>query len=86
MSVYVDGAMIPWRRGKWSHMTADTTDELHAFANKIGLRREWFQDNPDHPHYDVTKSRRQDAIKLGAIPLDRREYVHKVREITGRVK
>lgn len=25
------------------HMTADTPEELHAFAKRIGLKREWAQ-------------------------------------------
>jgi len=84
MAVYVDSAMIVWGRGRWSHMTADTLEELHAMARNIGMLREWFQDKERHPHYDVTKTRRQEAIKLGAIQLSRRDYVRKVREITGR--
>jgi hypothetical protein len=28
---------------RWSHLTADTTDELHAFAARLGMRRSWFQ-------------------------------------------
>lgn len=26
------------------HLTADTLDELHAFAARLGLKRVWFQD------------------------------------------
>jgi len=81
MAVYVDNAQIPWGRGRWSHMTADTIDELHMFAQKIGMRREWFQDKAHHPHYDVTMSRRKIALEAGAISLDRKAYVYKVREI-----
>jgi len=34
------------------HLTADTLDELHAEAARIGLQRRWFQSGR-HPHYDV---------------------------------
>ena len=48
MTVYVDDARIPARVGRWdsswSHLFADTQDELHAFAARLGLRRSWFQD------------------------------------------
>jgi hypothetical protein len=47
-------------------MTADTLEELHEMAEKLGLRR-WFQ-NTGTPHYDLCKSKRLKAIKLGAIP------------------
>jgi len=69
MAVYVDDSYIPWRRGKWCHLTADTTDELHEFAARIGLRREWFQpgSRPELDHYDVTMERRARAVALGAI-------------------
>lgn len=51
MPVYVDDYLFPATvpngarsvSGKWSHLTADTTEELHAFAAKLGLRRSWFQ-------------------------------------------
>lgn len=86
MAVYVDNAMIKWRRGKWSHMTADTMDELHDMAQKTGLRREWFQDKKHHQHYDVTMTKRREVIAHGAIELTTREYVRKVQQLTGRDK
>lgn len=53
---------------KWCHMTADTEDELHQFAAKLGLKREWFQCPPkaSHPHYDLVPSKRKLALKMGA--------------------
>lgn len=35
------------------HLMANSPAELHAEAQRIGLKREWFQDHPRHPHYDV---------------------------------
>lgn len=69
MSVYVDDAFILWRSKRWCHLTADSTEELHAFAAELGLRREWFQpgSTPSRDHYDVSTSKRQQAIALGAI-------------------
>jgi len=80
MSVYVDKFEYPYGRMKMSHMIADTLPELHAMAERLGLRR-WFQDHSSFPHYDVCLSKRSEAIKLGAILLERREYVSKMREI-----
>lgn len=69
MSVYVDDIKIPWRGMIMSHMTADSVDELHEFAAKLGLKRAWAQLPPEHsvPHYDVSEGKRQQAIRLGAI-------------------
>lgn len=61
------------------HMVADSLEELHEMADKIGMRREWFQDNPDHPHYDLSKSRRVLAVKNGAIEIDSRQLVQWLR-------
>lgn len=78
MSVYVDHAFAVGDWGWWSgggHLQADTPDELHAFADRIGLRREWFQSTPGRPekdHYDLTRARRELAIRLGAVSEDRR--------------
>lgn len=69
MSVYVDDSFIYWRGYKWCHLQADTLDELHAFAQGIGLKREWFQkgSRPELDHYDVTESKRKLALEAGAI-------------------
>jgi len=86
MTVYVDNARIPARvgrvSGRWSHLTADTQDELHGFAAGIGLRRGWFQTCKRschsslpcvHWHYDVTEPRRAAAVAAGAVEIDIRE-------------
>lgn len=81
MAVYVDNALIPARLGRWesrwSHMVADTEDELHEFALKIGLRPEWFQANAKIPHYDVTVTKRTEAIDKGAVSISSKELVRK---------
>ena len=84
MSVYVD-ALQPrpssprWKHGDSCHLTADTLDELHTFARRIGLRRGWFQ-NAMLPHYDLTARRRLAALAAGAIPIDRNEVARRIRQ------
>ncbi len=75
MSVYVDNAINPYGRMKMCHMVADTLDELHAMADKIGMRRGWFQNHPDHPHYELSVSRRKIAIQNGAIEISSTQLV-----------
>jgi hypothetical protein len=83
MAVYVDGARNRFRQMVMSHMIADTLDELHAMADAIGMRREWFQAAPpaSFPHYDLTQSRRKRAIGNGAVALDRREFYARMKTI-----
>src|ERR1700712_1213335 len=75
VTVYVDDGFVDGDWGFWTgggHMQADTLDELHAMADKLGLRRSWFQSKPDRPwhdHYDLTRSKRDEAVLLGAIQL-----------------
>ena len=78
MTVYVDNARNPFGRMIMCHMTADTLDELHAMATQLGLRR-WFQDH-HYPHYDISLSKRKQAIELGAVEVDVRERVRQMRE------
>jgi hypothetical protein len=79
--ILVDGITehaTPLRYKKWSHLVSDTSEEeLHAFAAKIGLRREWAQLRPraSAAHYDVTPPKRALAIKLGAVAVSGRELV-----------
>jgi len=54
--------------------TDDHTDvglaELHAMADRIGLKRAWFQNKPRHPHDDLRRSKRALAIHHGAQDVD----------------
>lgn len=73
MSVYVDDAKIPYGRMKMCHMLADTEDELHCMADRIGVKRRWFQQQTSVPHYDVSLSKRRLAVEAGAVELGRRD-------------
>lgn len=81
MSCYVDElftaeSKVPaaFRVGKrsghrWCHLWADTDTELHEFARKILLRRNWFRPHRTLNHYDLTPGKRRQAIAAGAIPV-----------------
>lgn len=73
MSVYVDEALFESRGRRWCHLWADSLDELHAFAARLGLKRAWFQCPPaaSWEHYDLTDTKRAQAIRYGAKPTDR---------------
>lgn len=79
--ILVDGITkhtTPLRYKQWSHMVSDVgEDELHAFAARLGLKREWFQCRPkaSAAHYDITPPKRALAIQLGAIAVTSRELV-----------
>lgn len=80
MTIYVDslrawGWMLRGREVRSCHMFTDATDlsELHEMAEKIGMRRAWFQPHRIAPHYDLTAPRRAAAVALGAIEVNRRE-------------
>lgn len=82
MTVFVDElARWGWKlRGRMvasCHMFTDTVDltELHEIAQRIGMKRAWFQDHPKAPHYDVVATRRFAALAAGAVPLDRARAV-----------
>lgn len=78
MAVYVDSGKITYRRMKMCHMMADSLDELHAMADKIGINRKWFQPESS-PHYDICQSKKALAIKHGAIEADRNKIVELIR-------
>lgn len=73
MAVYVDDAKIPYRGMLMCHMWADSREELHAMAGKIGITRRHFQCPPlaKWEHYDICLSKRAEAIRNGAKPTDR---------------
>lgn len=66
------------RHTHWCHLTGDTEKELHAFAKRLGLRRSWFQKKgPDDYrwHYDITPPKRAQAVRMGAVEIDRHDVV-----------
>ena len=87
MPVYVDNARIPFgprrafgQRLLMCHMIADSLDELHHMASLCGLRQEWFQEKASTPHYDLSLSKRDIAIRYGAV------YVPTNREVAALLK
>lgn len=83
MSVYVDRCAIGYGRMLMCHMIADTFDELHAMAYRIGVPRRWFQKSPpaSFPHYDIAQTKRALAIAAGAIDCDRNDFVGHMRRL-----
>jgi len=83
MTVYVDDMRKPvklgYRLANWSHMLADTPEELAAFAQQLGLKSVWLQ-NAGTPkeHYDVTDTVRKQALALGAQAITYRQTIELV--------
>ncbi len=74
--ILVDPAVWPWRGRLWAHLVSDTSyDELHAFAERLGIPRHAFQGD----HYDVPESVREEALALGAVPVTSRRVVDALR-------
>lgn len=78
MSVYVDMAI--WKksangRKSYAHLIADTHEELHAFAVRIGIKPHFFHKSAKWKHYDITEEQRVVAINAGAVAVTSKELV-----------
>ena len=88
--IYVDDIGIPatvpngrvTHTSRWSHMIADTQEELHEFAvGELRLKRSYFQPGRRRSdgtpsilwHYDLTENKRAQAIRKGAIAVSWRD-------------
>ena len=86
--VYVDQLVNCIKSDKWTHAIAchlfvdvGNLDILHDFAQRLGLKRSWFQcKSGGMPHYDITHNIRDLAIKLGAVELDNIQMVEILRK------
>ncbi len=62
-----------WHRDRWwGHMVSDHSfDELHAFAERLGVPRRGF----DRDHYDIPSHAHDAAIAAGAVLVSSKELV-----------
>lgn len=62
-----------WHRGRrWCHLVSDESlDELHDFADRVGIPRRGFQGD----HYDVPEEYRDELIVAGAVVVESRELL-----------
>lgn len=66
---------------KMCHMIADTTGELLAMADKIGVARKWLQHSGTRrEHFDICLAKRAQAVKAGAVELSMRQVGMMLRE------
>lgn len=72
-----------WRWNNYCHLMADTVDELHAAALAVGLKRDYFQNLPGFPHYDLTVTKRRVAVRLGAVQITCRDMVQRAADTYG---
>lgn len=82
MTVYID-ELVRYGNRHWCHMATDGgLMELHELAGRIGLKRAWFQVCSCVPHYDLVPSKRQLAIRYGAVEVSMKELVMKCKPIS----
>lgn len=74
MAVYVDDMNAQFGQMIMCHMIADTTDELLAMADRIGVQRKWLQDAGTHrEHFDISKGKASLAVAAGAKRVSMRD-------------
>ena len=74
LMVYVDDMRAPYGRMIFCHMLADSDEELHAMADKIGVARRWHQEAGTYrSHYDISLTKRALAVQHGAVEITMRQ-------------
>jgi hypothetical protein len=76
VTVLVDPPLWPRHGRLWAHMVSDADlDELHAVARAAGIPARGF----DRDHYDVPAEMVARLVELGAVRVDSRELVRRLR-------
>ena len=75
MAILIDSPQWWHRERWWGHMVSDTSyDELHAFAEGLGVPRRGFE----RDHYDIPIELHPDAIAQGAELVSSKELVRRL--------
>jgi hypothetical protein len=84
MATYVDFTRMH-NSGEWCHMIADTDEEMHAMAGRVGIGRGRLHiSSSGIAHYDLRPYQRELVISYGALEITSRELVIRGKEIAAR--
>lgn len=77
MTILVDQAIWELRGRRFAHLASDESyDELHRFARALGLPERAFHGD----HYDLPADHVPRAVEMGAVTVDARVLVRRLRE------
>lgn len=73
--VYIDNYNAGFQGMVMCHMVADTTEELLAMVDTIGVQRKWIQYlGTYNEHFDICLAKKALALKAGAVEISARDY------------
>jgi Protein of unknown function (DUF4031) len=76
VTILIDEALWWWRERRWCHLVSDASyDELHEFAERVGIPRRGFHGD----HYDVPEEYRDSMIEAGAVEVGSRELLRRLK-------
>jgi Protein of unknown function (DUF4031) len=76
VALLVDEPRWWWRGRLWCHLVSDTSfEELHEFVGRLDIPPRAFHGD----HYDVPEELRADVVAAGAIEVDSRELLRRLR-------
>ncbi len=76
VAILIDEARWWFQGRKWCHMVSDVSyDELLAFTDGLDIPRSAFQGD----HFDIPEEYRDDMIEAGAVVVESRELVRRLR-------
>ena len=76
VTVVIDEARWRHKGRRWCHLASDDSlAELHAFADTVGIPRRGFHGD----HYDVPEEHRDDMVAAGAVEVDSRTLLRRLK-------